>query len=119
VKTASGEVVAADNELSGSSVFSSASGDVEVSLSKSQLHDLKLSTASGDVVLKYNGNQMLGTFEFTAKVDQGKIISPVKFDKEVVITRNGDEYDVKSFTLGNATPSIVLKTASGTAKLVK
>lgn len=119
LKTASGDINAETVILSGESEFSTASGDVKVSLKKSPDNDLKLATASGDVILDYNGNALNGNFEFTAKVDKGKIVSPVGFDKEEVITKNGDEYDVKSFTIGNSSPEIKLKTASGSVKLVK
>lgn len=119
LKTASGDISAEGNIIEGESVFSTASGDVEVGLNQKLNSDLKLSSASGDVTLNYNGNELEGNFEFQAKVDKGKIVSPVKFDKEEVITKSGDEYNVKSFTAGSKSIKIKLKTASGTVKLVK
>lgn len=119
VNSASGEIEAENIVISSKSSFNTASGDVEVSLAKSSSYDLTLSSASGDVTLDYNGNDLNGFYEFTARVKKGKIISPVKFDREEVITKNGKKYDVKSFTKGNSTPIILIKTSSGTAKLVK
>ncbi|RLD82125.1 MAG: hypothetical protein DRJ10_05370 [Bacteroidetes bacterium] len=88
-------------------------------MAKSSSYDLTLSSASGDVTLNYNGNDLSGFYEFTARVKKGRIISPVKFDKEEVIEKNGKKYDVKSFTKGNSSPIILIKTSSGTAKLIK
>ena len=119
INSASGEIEAESIVISSKSSFNTASGDVEVSLAKSSINDLTLSSASGDVTLDYNGNNLSGFYEFTARVKKGRIISPVKFDKEEVITKNGKKYDVKSFTKGNSTPIILIKTSSGTAKLVK
>lgn len=119
LNSASGEIEAMDIMVGGQSTFNTASGDVEVNLAKSTTHDLTLSSASGDVTLNYNGNDLNGFYEFTARVKKGRIISPIKFDKEEVIEKNGKKYDVKSFTKRNSTPIILIKTSSGTAKLVK
>ncbi len=116
---ASGDIEAENIIITGESSFSAASGDVGLSLAKSSAYDLTLSSASGDATLNYNGNALNGFYEFTAKVKKGKIISPIKFDKEEVIEKNGKKYDVKSFTKGNSTPVILIKTSSGVAKLVK
>jgi DUF4097 and DUF4098 domain-containing protein YvlB len=119
LSSASGDVDAVSVEITDESYFSSASGDVGVVLLKSSDYDLKLSSASGNSVLDYNGNEIKGFFEFTARVDKGDIISPIAFDKEEVIEKYDHEYDVKSFTKGNSSPKITLKTASGKAKLIK
>jgi len=119
LKTASGNVAAMNVELTDVSYFGTASGNVKVKLAKSMNHDLTLSTASGDVDLNYNGNEIKGFFEFTARVDKGKIVSPIKFEKEEVFEKNGKDYDRKSFTKGSASPKVILKTSSGTVKLIK
>lgn len=119
VNSASGEIEAAQIEISGESSFTTASGDVELSLKKSTTYDLTLSSASGDVTLNNNGNKLYGYYEFTARVKKGKIVSPIKFDKEEVIEKNGKKYDVKSFSKGKSSPIILIKTSSGRAKLVK
>jgi len=118
-KAASGNVKAENIELSGESNFSSASGDVEVILSETTTYDLKLSSASGNSVLDFNGNEIKGFFEFSARVDKGKIISPIKFDKEEIIEKHGKDYHLKSFTKGEDSPIVKIKTASGKAELIK
>jgi DUF4097 and DUF4098 domain-containing protein YvlB len=110
---ASGDVEASGIIIDDDSEFSTASGDVEVSLDKSSENDIDLSTASGDVTLDYNGNEIKGYFEFSAKKRSGRIRSPIDFDKEEVYGRNGDEYVRKSFTKGSGTPKIYISTASG------
>jgi len=119
VNTASGDIDANNIVLNEESVFSSASGDVLLGLEKASTFDLTLSSTSGNSTLDYNGNNLNGYYEFTARVKKGRIVSPVKFDKEEVVEKHGKKYDVKSFTKGKATPMIKIKTASGTAKLIK
>lgn len=119
INAASGDINAKNVELTGKSSLSTASGNVVLELGKSPENDLALSSASGDVTLNYNGNPVNGVFEFTAREDKGKIVSPYKFDKEEVVDINGKKYDKKTFTLGSNSPKISLKTSSGTAKLVK
>ena len=119
VKTASGNIEAENIELTDESYLGAASGDVEVSLSKSAVYDLTISSASGNSILDYNGNDIKGFFEFSARKDKGAIFSPIKFDKEEVVEKNGKDYDVKSFTAGSDNPEIIIKTASGKAQLKK
>jgi DUF4097 and DUF4098 domain-containing protein YvlB len=119
LNTASGNVEANNIEIAGISSVNTASGDVALGLSKSCAYDFALSTASGNVELKYNGNEIKGYFEFIARVDKGRIISPIKFDKQEVVEIDGKDYDKKSFTKGSSTPVIKLKTSSGTIELVK
>jgi DUF4097 and DUF4098 domain-containing protein YvlB len=114
---ASGDIEASGITFEDDSEFSTASGNVEVTLEKSSENDLDLSTASGDVTLDYNGNEIKGYFEFTAKKRSGSIRSPIDFDKEEEYGRNGDEYVRKSFTRGGETPKIYISTASGRVTL--
>jgi DUF4097 and DUF4098 domain-containing protein YvlB len=119
LKSASGNVNAENIEVLGESNFKTASGNVNVILAKTPSSDLLLASASGNAVLDYNGNEIKGTFEFSARVDKGEIISPIKFDKEEIIDKHGKDYDLKSFTKGKNSPFIKIKTASGKAKLIK
>lgn len=119
INTASGDINASEIELTDESSFSTASGDIEVVLNKSSEKDLSLSTASGNITLDYNGNEVSGFFEFTAREDKGKIISPYKFDIEEVFEKDGKKYDKKSFTKGSDSPKVVLKTSSGNVELKK
>jgi len=114
---ASGDIETSGLVIKEESSFSTASGDVEVELAKSSEFDLELSAASGDVTLDYNGNDIKGYFEFTAKKRSGSIRSPIDFDNEKEYGRNGDDYVKKSFSKGGQTPKIYLSTASGRAML--
>lgn len=119
LKSASGNVEAKNVEILGESNFKTASGNVNVILANTPTHDIVISSASGNSVLDFNGNEIKGTFEFSARVDKGEIVSPIKFDKEEIIDKNGNDYDLKTFTTGESTPLIKIKTASGEAKLIK
>ena len=116
---ASGDIKVSGINVNEESSFSTASGDIEVELADSPDYDLDLSAASGDVTLDYNGNEIKGFFEFTAKKRSGNIKSPFEFDKEEEYGRNGDEYVKKSFSRGGQSPKIYLSTASGRATLKK
>jgi Toastrack DUF4097 len=119
VKAASGDINAMNMEFTGSSDFGAASGNLNISLSAVLNYDLELTSASGNSVLDFNGNEIKGYVEMSAREDKGKIISDVKFDKEIQEKRDGKTFDVKSFTKGGDTPNIYIKTYSGIAKLIK
>lgn len=115
----SGDLDVSDIVLTGESSFKVVSGDIYLKLSKSLEHDLTLDSASGNVVLNFNGNPVKGHFEFRARAEMGKIISPFKFDKEEETYEYGKKYLIKSFKRGGAAPKIILKTATGRAILEK
>jgi len=117
LKSASGSVEAENIEITGASEFKTATGKVYVLLKKSSEYDLTLASATGDAVLNYNGNPIMGYFEFTAQKKLGNINSPFKFDKEEEFTQEGKVYFKKSFFKKNSTPKIYIKTAIGTAEL--
>lgn len=116
---ASGDIVAENIKIEGLSTFSTASGEVEVILAETSEYDLELSTASGDVLLDYNGNPVKGYFEFTARKRRGRIKCPFDFDEEEEFERNDHVYVRKSFSKGGDTPEIYMRTASGTVVLKK
>jgi len=117
-KTASGNLDLTGLVLQGPANFSSASGDIEVTLSGSNDQDLTLSSASGDVTLDFNGQPFQGSFEFRVSKRHGDIVCPVAFDHEEEIDHGHSITLVKSFTRG-AGPKITLKSASGTVTLKK
>ncbi|MFC1484492.1 DUF4097 domain-containing protein [Candidatus Neomarinimicrobiota bacterium] len=117
LSSASGHVSCDAVVFTATSSLSSASGNVGVVVAESPDYDLSLSSASGDVVLNYNGNEVQGYFEFTARQSDGTIISPYPFDSETTFTQNEDIYMRKSFTRGQGTPRITIGTSSGTAEL--
>ena len=122
VDNASGDIEAEGMKIDDRSKFDTASGDIEIYLATTPLHDLELGTASGDVVLSYNGNPMVGQFEFTARKDRGRIEAPFKFDTEEEFVRghsrwNDVVYVRKTFTKDKDTPRITMDTASGRIEL--
>ncbi len=119
LSTASGDVRATGIKVEGPSSFSSASGDATVTLASSPTSDIQVSSASGDAVLRYNGNQIQGHFELTALADDGDISAPFKFDTEREFRRHGQEYVRKAFAVGTGGPEVTISTGSGEAALEK
>jgi DUF4097 and DUF4098 domain-containing protein YvlB len=119
LSTASGTVKAYDIIIEGNSNFSTASGSVKVSLAESSEYDMDLSTASGNVSLDYNGNEVIGYFEFEARKRGGRIVSPFDFDDEEEYRRHGDTWVRKWFSKKGDDPTVILSTASGTVTLKK
>jgi DUF4097 and DUF4098 domain-containing protein YvlB len=123
VDNASGDIEADGMEIEDRSEFDTASGDIEIILATTPTHDMELETASGDVVLNFNGNPVVGQFEFTARRGRGRIDAPYKFDTEEEFVRghsrwDGDVvYERKSFTREQETPKIIMGTASGRVEL--
>ncbi len=117
VGAASGDVDAANVVIEGRSEFSAASGDVDVSLGKELAHNLKISSASGDSRLSFNGHPIRGFIEMTAKAGRNRIKAPFEFDDEEFYYKWDDEYVTKSVTKGNSSPKIEISTASGKAVL--
>lgn len=115
LSSASGDIEATDVTVTGRSTFSAASGSVEIVLAKNPEDDIKLSSASGDAVLDFNGNKINGYIEMTARVRRGRIRAPFKFDKEDTIYEGDQEYQLKTVQLGSGGPTIEVHTASGDA----
>jgi DUF4097 and DUF4098 domain-containing protein YvlB len=99
--------------------FSSGTSDVDVSFPDGTDFELRISSGTDDAILNMNGKQMKGYFEFTCHERRGRIVSPVRFDKEEEYKQNDQVYLRKSFTQGKDTPKIYIKTGTGTAKLKK
>jgi hypothetical protein len=97
--------------------FNSGTGDVEVSSPKGEDFDLTASSGTGDAVVEMQGNPIQGYFEFSAQARRGRIVSPVKFDKEEEYMEGDHKYLLKSFTKGKKSPRVYIKTGTGTAKL--
>jgi hypothetical protein len=99
--------------------FSSGTGDAEVSFPDGTDFELEVSSGTDDAILNMNGKQLKGYFEFTCHARRGRIVCPVKFDKEEEFKGNGQIYLRKSFTKGKDVPKIYIKTGTGKAKLNK
>lgn len=119
ISSASGDVTGREVIVNQYCNFSSASGDVDITLGASPKDDIKVGSASGDVLLDYNGNKMVGYFEITAKRRNGHIRSDLDFDNEDEFRDNGQWYVRKSATLNGDTPFVSVGTASGRAELKK
>ncbi len=116
---ASGEITADNITVEGSSSFSTASGSVKVILAETSEYDLSLSAASGDVTLDYNGNPVVGYFEFEARKRRANIKCPFDFDDEEEFEKWDQKYVRKSFSRKGDNPAIYLSTSSGKIVLKK
>ena len=116
INSGSGDISISEAMITGTSSLNAGSGDIMVALADSTDYDLELTTGSGKAVLSYGGNSIKGTFEFTAREDRGKIVSPFSFDDETTFTQGGKTYMRKSFTRDNS-PKITINTGTGTAEL--
>jgi DUF4097 and DUF4098 domain-containing protein YvlB len=119
ISCASGEIEADGIAIKGASEFSVASGDVEVTLMATSEFDLELSSASGDVLLDYNGNPVKGHFEFISRKGRGRITCPFDFEDEEEFEEHDHTYVRKSFSMKGEEPVIQLHTATGKAVLKK
>ena len=117
--------------IEGKSRFSTNGGDVEIVLSKTPQHDVLIATGTGDGILDYDGNNVLGSFTFSTEKGRGKIVSPFPFDEQTTykddlkIIQDKDDvgkrvdYLSKHQVIGNSSPEIVIRTIRGRAVLKK
>ncbi len=119
VSAASGDISADEITITARSKFSTASGDVEVSLGEALKQDLRISTASGDAILNFNNHQISSFIEMTAKAGGNRIRAPFKFDNEEHYYQGNSEYIRKTVRKGSDSPRIKVSTASGDAVLLK
>ncbi len=119
VSSGTGDVKAEGLTVELDGVFSSGTGDAEVSFPEGTDFELRISSGTDDAILNMNGKQIRGYFEFTCHARRGRIVSPVKFDKEEEYKQNDQTYLRKSFTQGKDVPKVYIKTGTGTARLRK
>jgi len=112
LSSASGDVVARDCEISGRGSFSSASGDVRLYLDKLPKHDLKATSASGNVLLDVDDFGDNFTLVMVKREDRGRISCPFDFTHEDVF-EDYHTYEEKIVERGSGQPEIYLRTASG------
>ncbi len=117
IGNASGDIDAAHVTLGGRCTFASASGDARVVLAQTPDFDLEVSSASGSAFLDFGGNSIRGEVEMSARLDEGTIKSPIKFETEETFTRGRQDYIRKTFIKGDKSPFISIRTASGRAVL--
>ena len=114
LNTASGDVSASDIAMTGSSKFNTASGDVDVKLTQSPSHNIKMSSASGDVELDMQGNALDANISMKTRLTRSNNIhAPFDFDNENVTSQRGKKYIEKTATVGSGAVDIKLFTSSG------
>lgn len=111
--TASGNVVVRESELTGRSRFGSASGSVRVSLASMPAHDLRATSASGNVTLEIGDFGSNFTLILIKRQDRGRISCPFEYTSEDTFRERGYIYEEKVVKQGSGGPEIYLRTASG------
>jgi DUF4097 and DUF4098 domain-containing protein YvlB len=119
VKTASGNVEAEGVSILADSKFCSSSGSVHITFKETSKFDILASSVSGDALLDFNQNPVIGKIEMKSRTKYGEIICPFKFDTEKEEFVGNQKYVVKSFTVNQNAPTIKIHTASGKSILKK
>jgi hypothetical protein len=119
ISSGTGDVKGTDLTLDFEGDFSSGTGDAEVINPKGSGFDLSVSSGTDDATLDMNGAKLSGYFEMTANKRLGRIVSPVKFDKEEELDKGDNKSIRKSVTLGSDTPKYRISTGTGKAILKK
>lgn len=117
--------------IDGESKFSTNGGDVNVLLAQTAKHNLVIATGTGDGILDYNSNPVVGMFKFSAEKGEGSITSPFPIQREesfkddLKMIRNQQDvgkkvdYLLREQVIGNSTPEISIRTIRGRAILRK
>jgi len=131
LSSASGLIRATRLTVNGNSSFMSGLGSIKISLARAPESDLYVGSNFNKAQVRLNGHPVTGYFEFIAMAGKGRIISPIKFDKEETFLDDiksyrdssdfgkKSEYKRKSFISGDSNPKITLKTVTGIAQLIK
>jgi hypothetical protein len=112
-----GDVVARNVSLGGSSKFTSTGGNAEIRLSATPQHDLFVSSGSGEALVAFNGNNLQGKIIMRAGMKSGRINAPFGFEKEVETDYGRRPTIQKSTRMGTAKNYIQVNTVSGEAIL--
>jgi len=131
LSSAGGSIRATGLTITGNSTFSSGTGSIKISLDRAPEADLYVGSNFNKAQVSFEGHPVTGYFEFIAMADEGRIISPFRFDKEETFLDDiknyrdssdfgkKSEYLRKSFIRGDSKPKITIKTVKGTALLIK
>ena len=131
LSSAGGSIRATGLTITGNSTFSSGMGSIKISLDRAPAADLYVGSNFNKAQVSFDGHPVTGYFEFIAMADEGRIISPFRFDKEETFLDDiknyrdssdfgkKSEYLRKSFIRGDSEPKITIKTVKGTALLIK
>ena len=131
LSSAIGSIRATGLAITGKSSFSTGMGNIKISLAHTPAADMYVASNFNKARVNFKSLPVTGYFEFIAMADEGRIISPFKFDREerfpddIKNYRNSSDFGKKSdymrkcFTRGYSNPQITLKTVTGTAQLIK
>lgn len=118
LNTGSGDIELSETDVLKRTSLNTGSGDVVLRVDKAVNADLSMNAGSGDILLDYNGAEIKGYIEMTAK-RESRIRAPFEFDRTETIKQWGGSYVVKSVTLGEDEPEISLSTGSGRVTIKK
>ncbi len=136
IDCSSGNITASGISIEGDSEFITSSGNVNIELNNSPVSDITVKSSTGNAVLDYNGNKLLGSFMMVARKDNGNIRCPFKFSNEetfeyykniadaaragerhVYGNNLGKQFMKKSFIKGDLMPYVLIQTSIGKAVL--
>ncbi|CAN5459159.1 hypothetical protein BH10BAC4_BH10BAC4_00780 [soil metagenome] len=118
--TGSGNVVSKNITISGSSSFTSGSGDTSVILAATPKHNISLASGSGNAELNFNGHDIVGEVVMQANKKNGNIMAPFDFDKVEEVDNGGSQTTVKKTAVkGGGSNRVRISTRSGDAVLKK
>ncbi|MEJ0057862.1 MAG: DUF4097 family beta strand repeat-containing protein [Bacteroidota bacterium] len=119
--TGSGTVTSKNITLSGSSKFTTGSGNTSVSLAAAPKYNISLASGSGDAELNFNGHEIAGEIVMLANKRNGRIDAPFAFDKTEEIEEGDNDNTTirKTVVKGSASPLVRISTGSGVAALTK
>lgn len=114
----SGDIEADNVILAGTGDFNSGSGNVEVRLAESPGHNISVNSGSGDALLDFQGNDIVGTVIMTANKKNGTIEAPFSFDEEEEIDQGSGQPTIrKTARFGDSDVQIRVGTGSGEARI--
>jgi DUF4097 and DUF4098 domain-containing protein YvlB len=118
LNTGSGDIELSQTSVIKKTSLNTGSGDVVLSLKSEIEGNLSMNTGSGDILLDYNGVEIKGYIEMTAK-RESRIRAPFEFERTEKIKQWGGSYIVKSATITEDEPEVSLSTGSGRVTIKK
>ena len=117
VNVGSGDIDGRNLDITGTSMFSSGSGDAQVGLVSVLNHDISVTSGSGDAELDFGGNDISGEIVMRANRRNGSIRAPFSFQSEYEEDMGYQTTMVKETSLGDSDIRISVSTGSGTARI--
>lgn len=113
ISAASGDIKAYKITLTGKSKFHVASGDVDILFAGSPAYDYSVASASGDLSISYNGNELKGSFEVKGMKDN--VSCPAGFTEK---SERHNPFAKWYFSNGDS-PKVEIKAVSGDITIKK